>query len=552
MVVRARWLVFASLLGACQSGAAIGTTCTRDAECSAPLVCRLGRCRSECSENRDCPVGARCLLADGVGSCSLDFDDRCESSGHVCPTGLTCLGDQCVNTCHAPSDCPPDAICSPAVGTGVSFCFATPRDDAGVSDAAMDGGPRQPDASARDASSDGGPCSGAACFEAIDLCVGDAFACAVRGDHHVRCWGSDQQGTLGDGIDAATPHVYPICASGDRCATTPSAVLDGADAPLLALRVACAESTACAVTTDGHVACWGTNDSGQTGSTATGIVARASIVTALPATAPVHAVDIRAMRSVFCAEMTDASEWCWGYDNDDVLQIGVSDAVTPPVEVTAWHGRTLALGMGHICGLGSDHSVICRGNHLLGELGPAYLSTAPPSSGAVIAFTGTTGTPSALAAGQHFSCALIDAGVWCWGGNDTLSLGRAAMNTCGASPCQLEPQELVGLTGIDTLWAEGFDDMVCAVGATTSCWGATDADGCLFAGGACSVPMHVSALDGARQIAGGARSLCAIDATGGVICFGANASGELGNGDMLGTALDSASPAHVCLLDACP
>src|SRR6476659_8027232 len=119
------WAVALVAMGAaaCQPAPNLGASCVRDSDCTSALVCRFGSCRTECTQNRDCPAGARCLLAGGLGSCSLDRDERCESGGHTCASGLMCLGDRCVNTCTSMADCPPDAICQPAVGTGVSFCF---------------------------------------------------------------------------------------------------------------------------------------------------------------------------------------------------------------------------------------------------------------------------------------------------------------------------------------------------------------------------------------------------------------------------------------------
>jgi hypothetical protein len=76
--------------------------------------------------------------------------------------------------------------------------------------------------------------------------------------------------------------------------------------------------------------------------------------------------------------------------------------------------------------------------------------------------------------------------------------------------------------------------------------------GCDFIGGTCATPIHVPSLDGARQIEGGPRGLCAIASTGGVICFGDDTSGELGDGSTMGTGTRSDSPLSVCIGAACP
>lgn len=172
------WVAVLVMTLGCQAEAATGLSCSRDSECSASLVCRLGRCRTECTTNRDCSIPSRCLLdTNGLGSCSLSTDDRCESGGHTCPGGLVCLVDSCVNTCTTSADCPTDGVCQ-AVSASVSFCFSPdrplPATDSGPVPhdawiAQQDGGP------VNDAwvppLSDGGSCMGA--------CAGDSCAAPV-------------------------------------------------------------------------------------------------------------------------------------------------------------------------------------------------------------------------------------------------------------------------------------------------------------------------------------------------------------------------------------
>ena len=59
-----RALVVIVLLGTlgCEARLSLGAGCTRSSDCEAPLVCSFQRCRAECVEQRDCPLGAMCLL----------------------------------------------------------------------------------------------------------------------------------------------------------------------------------------------------------------------------------------------------------------------------------------------------------------------------------------------------------------------------------------------------------------------------------------------------------------------------------------------------------
>src|SRR4051812_4050017 len=82
--------ITAFVLLACENGAAVGVACTRSSDCQRGLTCAVGRCREECAESRDCPIGARCLVdpGDGRHACSLDVDG---CVGRECAAGFVCV-----------------------------------------------------------------------------------------------------------------------------------------------------------------------------------------------------------------------------------------------------------------------------------------------------------------------------------------------------------------------------------------------------------------------------------------------------------------------------
>lgn len=121
------------LLWACQSGAPIGTTCERTSECATPLVCRIGRCRTECVVARDCPAGQACLVnADGLGACELPAIDVCSAS---CDAPLICASGHCRVECTVDTDCPGGHVCVSRACQRADVAM-----DAGVSDAGDDAG----------------------------------------------------------------------------------------------------------------------------------------------------------------------------------------------------------------------------------------------------------------------------------------------------------------------------------------------------------------------------------------------------------------------------
>lgn len=95
--------VLVVFLGACQAPASTGATCTRDAECAAPLTCSYGRCHEQCHVARDCPLESRCILGASGPVCALDPESHCD--GALCPSPLVCAQDQCRTECRVDADC---------------------------------------------------------------------------------------------------------------------------------------------------------------------------------------------------------------------------------------------------------------------------------------------------------------------------------------------------------------------------------------------------------------------------------------------------------------
>lgn len=134
------------VLAGCQASPAPGASCARAADCGAPLVCRFGRCRAECSEARDCPIGARCIGSAGAGVCTLDVENHCTAS--ICPSPLQCVADQCRTLCTTTADCLAGACegttcVEPLSGIDASVPLDAPAPDAGQSPdtGGSDGGP---------------------------------------------------------------------------------------------------------------------------------------------------------------------------------------------------------------------------------------------------------------------------------------------------------------------------------------------------------------------------------------------------------------------------
>ncbi|MDQ3037083.1 MAG: hypothetical protein M3Y87_32110, partial [Myxococcota bacterium] len=100
----------AFVLAGCVQPVALGVRCERSGECAAPLVCASSRCRNECLEHRDCPLGATCVVGHGaLGTCTLDADS-CATDAD-CGAGLVCRSGECWDACATSALCPIDGVC---------------------------------------------------------------------------------------------------------------------------------------------------------------------------------------------------------------------------------------------------------------------------------------------------------------------------------------------------------------------------------------------------------------------------------------------------------
>jgi uncharacterized repeat protein (TIGR01451 family) len=216
--------------------------------------------------------------------------------------------------------------------------------------------------------------------------------------------------------------------------------------------------------------------------------------------------------------------------------------------------RALSAGNQHTCAILSDGSVRCWGDNGAGQLGlgnvtdrgdgPNEMGTNLPAVDLGAGRTATT-----LAAGVNHTCAILDTGaVKCWGLNNLgqLGLGNNANrgDQAGEMGDALPAVELgPGRTAIAI--AAGTVH-TCAIldDHSTRCWGG-NGGGQLGLGdtshrgdGAGEMGSALPAVDlgpgrSAVQITGGMSHTCAVLDDGTVKCWGDNAQGQLGQGDVL-------------------
>ncbi len=133
-----------------------------------------------------------------------------------------------------------------------------------------------------------------------------------------------------------------------------------------------------------------------------------------------------------------------------------------------------------------------------------------------------------VAVGSNYACALVaGGGVECWGNNANGRLGNGS-TTSGSVPVPV-----FGLSsGVTAVSAGMVSACALLAGGSVECWGA-NTSGQLGNGTTTdsSVPVAVVGLSsGVTAVSVGYDFACAVTASGGVECWGDNANGQLGNG----------------------
>lgn len=343
----------------------------------------------------------------------------------------------------------------------------------------------------------------------FEVAPGDVHTCAKKVGGSVRCWGDDTQGQTGGG---AMPD------AGFR--NEPNDVAGVADA----ITIASGKRHSCAVRRDGRVACWGFNLDGQLGNGESNN----------KATAPVDVRGLGDARAIAaggnfsCAIRASGSVACWGGNSSGQLGNGNAGGSATPVAVGGLAPAVaIAAGDTHACAVATDGNVFCWGDGRNGQLGTG-MSMSSPTPQRVVAI------PLAMmvAAGERSSCSLARTGaVHCWGANE---LGQLGSGTPSATP-NPTPVPVTGLEDATSIFMS--KNHACAVRRSNAvvCWGGglqgqlgdgqqrTDAS----AAQATFVPVS-GITNGDRAGAGGSHS-CATTKAGGILCWGANDRGQLGN-----------------------
>ncbi|MCG3178745.1 MAG: hypothetical protein BIFFINMI_01074 [Phycisphaerae bacterium] len=337
-------------------------------------------------------------------------------------------------------------------------------------------------------------------------------------------WGLNWRGELGDGggKDRDAPAVT-LGPDGKSPLATPAAISAGGE-------------TSAAITADGKLLAWGSNDHGQLGNGQTAEQVPLPVSVLGPdGKAPldrVVAVSVGGYHTLILR--ADGTVWATGCGQDGRLGDGETADRLLPVQVKGLASAVaISAGVKHSVALRKDGTVFCWGDNLYGQLGDGTNADRLTP----VQTPGLANVAAVAAGWQHTLALAADGTVWAWGCNDFGQLGDGT-TVFRNRPVQVRTAEgrpLIARTiaagglhslAIDRdggLWAWGWNYRgQCGVGSHDSLSVATRVKG----------PLGVGLLEKVAAVAGGGAHTVAMLADGSLLTWGDNMRGQIGDGSL--------------------
>jgi alpha-tubulin suppressor-like RCC1 family protein len=191
----------------------------------------------------------------------------------------------------------------------------------------------------------------------VEIASGDFHTCARLVGGSVHCWGDNLYGQVGDG------------SSTDALVATPVSSIS------TATDLGIGETHSCAVLANGTAQCWGEGSSGKLGDNGSGSTTPVAVLNETGSGPLTGVASVSAGQNNTCAQMTDGTARCWGYNPAGQLGDGTSTTNVRPVTVTT-DGSTPLTGIDTLS-TGGDHSCVrvaagqlrCWGYNFNGQVG---------------------------------------------------------------------------------------------------------------------------------------------------------------------------------------
>jgi alpha-tubulin suppressor-like RCC1 family protein len=496
------------------------------------LLLLASSCRGPGTQVITCP--------DGYTQCGSDCVDlqndpsHCGSCDNMCPADQQCFSGTCMPRCpDGQHPCAGVCVSSSDVNTCGNRCTPCPVPDGGI------------------ATCDGMTC-GAICGPTQRFCGGVCAHCPGAGG--LMCAGTQ---CVGNGCPVGQHKCNGVCVDenggscGDTCLMCPAPPINGFQACInggcealcrAGYRVCAAGCCpagvmeaggyhSCQKTPAGGLLCWGRNhlDAGEGGQLGVGdYTDRSQSTPVLNATMNMSSVDPGMFHT--CSIDNTGDVKCWGVAGLGRIGDGSTSDKLAPVQVSGLGmGSTIEVSSGGTgsCALSPDAKLKCWGDNTRGEVGDGTMTPRPtptsvPDLGATVLD---------VSFGGSHACAIVSGGfVRCWGANDSGQLGD------GSRMDRPRPVLVSGLSNVARL--STGESHTCAILKTGElyCWGDNSSGqlGAMTVNPSSPTPVKVAAVSNPTAVSAGGAHTCALLPTGQIQCWGANDSGQLGDGTMMG------------------
>jgi len=279
----------------------------------------------------------------------------------------------------------------------------------------------------------------------LDFALGNSHSCALTDTGSVKCWGTNQDGQLGDGT-----------------VETRNAPVDVAGLNSGVVKVASRYHSSCALKDNGSVKCWGKNNYGQLGDGTTENRMEPVDVIGLDS----GVADIGVGTNHACALSDSGGVKCWGSNHSGAVGNDSTQNQLSPVDVVGLTSGVSSIFIGRFtsCAILDDNSVKCWGGNYYGQLGDG--TNESKKVPVDIAILGTSVV--SIVSGDSHTCALFAGGaVKCWGNNDSGQLGD------GTTDSSLVPVDVLRLdSGVTEITTAEKHSCALTSGGYAKCWGA--------------------------------------------------------------------------------
>jgi alpha-tubulin suppressor-like RCC1 family protein len=279
------------------------------------------------------------------------------------------------------------------------------------------------------------------------IAAGTYTTCALLTNKHVRCWGRNQSGALGNGSGAAQSAV-PVTVK----------AVTGTGPLANVTQLAGGFGHFCARLTSGQAVCWGNNEYRQLGdgtNTSRARPVRVKGVLGSGQSVLTNVTQIAVGATHSCFRLSSGQARCVGNNVGGSLGDGTETERSLPVAVRKPTGSgnltgitSLTAGSQHTCALLTTRQVRCWGSNFTGQVGDNTNATRRrPVTVKNVGGTGALANVTQLDAGNYQTCARrSDGTAVCWGQNGAGQGGNGTTDNPTLAPRVVSATEIAQIT----------------------------------------------------------------------------------------------------------